>query len=82
MGISKGFWMHEKAMDVFLEGLTVLPGGRISGRWWNLGYTGNPWCLDNSPRGVRIAPEDVSKWININDRVTNVRTKSGVPDGI
>lgn len=72
-----GFYMHAKALDVFIE---VLHDGRY--RWWNLGYTGQPWML---PRKVPYG--DVSKlkpqgWVALSvEQMNTPRVKPGLPKG-
>lgn len=78
--------MHESCFDAFLEVLEVPYQDDkrilIRARWWNLGYTGNPWCLGMGADTVEIARSDLTKWKNINSAVTSVRTKPGVPGGV
>jgi hypothetical protein len=50
----------------------------LKGRWLNLGYTGSPWYC-SSEESFEINKDQFENWIDITDRVSNVRTKSGVP---
>lgn len=54
------YFMHENAMDVCFYVLEVRPNGQSLGMWYNLGYTGNPWPIDEA--GIFEA------WINGNWR--------------
>lgn len=81
-----GFWMHKSCLDAFIEVIKVKPRDskhvRVRARWWVLGYTGNPWCTDIYPKTISIPADDLDKWVDIGTRVTNVRTRPGVPDVI
>lgn len=78
-----GFWMHENGMDVCIEVLKVQYRDSkrviLKARWWNLGYTGNPWVIFPRPETLKLKPEDLSKWHNITGKMLTPRKASGMP---
>ena len=62
---TKGYWRHEKFMDVAFEIVYVHYESNkkavITGFWWNLGYTGNPWCLFPDRSNITLT-KDLDKW--------------------
>lgn len=68
------FYMHRQSMDVCIEVI----GPRIYGllvKWWNLGYDGNPWPIDQS----FIKNINEHEWVDITTQLTVKRTQSGLP---
>lgn len=83
-----GFWMHENAMDVCIEIIKVQYGDqkrtKFKVRWWNLGYTGNPWLIPYPdqfarPSVLELQNKDFSKWHNITHKMHTPRKASGLP---
>jgi hypothetical protein len=69
MRFKPGYYIHEAAMDVFIEILKpqYQDEKRFKGRvrYWNLGFTGNPWVIGfNEP--IEIQAKDFSKWRHFN----------------
>lgn len=65
--LTKGFWRHEKFVDVFVEVLKVihLPHKTVlKVKWWNKGYCNNPMSMGLVQK-IEIKTEDVSKWHKI-----------------
>jgi hypothetical protein len=60
--------MHKNAMDIFIEVIRSDPDSKFV-RWWNLGYTGNPWRMDMEK--IRIAPEDEVNWLPLTKEQAN-----------
>lgn len=65
----RGYYMHKDEMDCFIEILRsqYQDSKRFKGRarWWNLGFTGNPWVIrENDPIEIRV--KDIKNWIPIN----------------
>jgi hypothetical protein len=65
MIFKKGYYKHTECKDIFIEILnpqyqdTKRFKGRV--RYWNLGFTGNPWVLlINEP--VEIQAKDFNNW--------------------
>lgn len=61
----KGFWLHERFMDVFIEVLRVQYRDakriRLRVRWWNRGASGNPFPIRmNDP--ITIQTKDLKHW--------------------
>lgn len=58
------FYIHKNALDVCIEIVRFRFIGDTCSVWyvrrWNLGYTGNPWCID-SVKNYRI---DVPQYDN------------------
>lgn len=73
--------MHKDCMDVCIE---VGKSYRISSnryslkiRWWNLGYTQNPYPLTHNFSYCEI--KNPTDWLDITNKLTNKRDKSGPP---
>jgi hypothetical protein len=61
--MSPGFYKHNASMDVVFEvyWATSTPTAQvITGRWWNLGYTGKPWPLDEAR--ITILKKHATNW--------------------
>lgn len=60
------YFVHDSAMDVFIEVLKVYKGStyhRVKVRWWNNGYDGtNAWCIDPRPQTIKIPFKDWNSW--------------------
>lgn len=61
----RGFYRHNQFKDVFIEIIKsqYQDAKRFKGRvrWWNLGFTGNPWILfPNEP--IEINRKDMNDW--------------------
>lgn len=67
------FYMHPACMDLCLREL-IKPDGSASYEWWNLGYTGEPWPIDNA-----IVPRNFEQWVNITKLVNMPRREPGLP---
>ena len=80
--MTKGFYMHKDAMDVCMEVVRIPYRDnkryRLKIRWWNLGYTGNPWLLDPMLFSLTIFKTD-AHWIYINNLMNKKRLKPGLP---
>jgi hypothetical protein len=63
------FWMHPNNLDVCLR---ERPDGGFE--WWNLGYVGQPYFIDDA-----LKPRNFSEWIDITEKVNQIRTKPGLP---
>lgn len=78
-----GFWMHENGMDCCIEVIRVQYSDQkriiVKARWWNLGYTGNPWLIDPRVETIKLNRQDLSKWHNITNKMTTPRKASGMP---
>lgn len=65
--MTRGFYMHKNAVDVFIEVVKVqyrdAKRFKIKAIVWNLGYTGNPWILLPSFQKYEIKIEDAKNWI-------------------
>jgi hypothetical protein len=57
------YYVHHKFKDVFIEVCKIQYTGptyrKMKVRWWNIGFTGNPWCLDSRPQIIKI---ENKKW--------------------
>ena len=82
------FWMHENCLDVCIEVLKnwrFKPGVlTLKVRWWNLGYSGNPFMIPNESgmplvETIEIKVEDWKKWKCIDDIMHNPRKAPGLP---
>lgn len=64
------FIVHENFKDVFFEVIKTQYQGpkyrKIRGRWWNLGFTGNPWLADIRPQTIKIFEKDWARWKQFN----------------
>lgn len=61
--MSPGFYKHTKNLDVVFELYWSYDDGFshvATGRWWNLGYTGKPWPLDEDR--IHIVKKDAANW--------------------
>lgn len=79
-----GFWMHVNSMDVCLEVCRVpyydAKRVKVKGRWWNLGYTGNPWMISGMKlESLEIPTEQLKNWVFISGKTQIARTKPGLP---
>lgn len=75
-------YMHPRAMDVYLfvrKSLYVSEEDvfLIRGDWYNLGYVGEPWWLDNF--ADKIKGPDSQNWVDITDKINVVRKEPGLP---
>lgn len=80
-----GFYMHENAMDVCIEILrlqyTDAKRVKLKIRWWNLGYVGNPFCIDARGATITIKASDIHKWKYLNSQhFLHKRRKPGFPE--
>lgn len=82
--MTSGFYMHENGMDCCLEIMRIQYSDSkrviIKARWWNLGYSGNPWPIFPQFETVKIKAEDRPKWKNITHLMNIPRKKSGLPE--
>ena len=64
----KGFYIHDRAMDVFVEiyHIYFIDDKRLRGKcnWWNIGY-GSPYKI-LSGRQIEIKASDLMKWKHFN----------------
>lgn len=70
-------YMHKAAMDVAF--FVYRKDGKHNtyvGAWYNLGYSGKPWRIDNDT--ITIKAKHEVNWIDITDSKL-IRSKSGVP---
>lgn len=78
-----GFWMHENGMDCCIEVLRIQYSDqkrvKVKARWWNLGYTGNPWLIDPKIETIELKRADLPKWHNITHKMHTPRKASGMP---
>lgn len=63
------YLMHPNCLDICLKQLE-----RGGYEWWNLGYVGKPWYMQDA-----LKPRNLEQWIDITDKVNNVRTEAGLP---
>lgn len=77
-------YMHKHAMDVciqvdYIHKSLRLPWSpsntSVRALWHNLGYAGEPWMLHSD----ELLIKNEHDWVDITDRVTNVRTRPGLP---
>ena len=67
----RGFWEHEKFMDVFIEVLKVQYHGseytKLEVRWWNRGFDGSdPWLILDKPQKIKVLREKYKEWRRYN----------------
>jgi hypothetical protein len=76
--------MHEKSLDVCLEVVRIqyqdMKRMKIRGRWWNLGYSGEPFNLNNNLVTVEIQSKDFKAWHDIQSTMMTKRTAPGRPN--
>ena len=82
--MAPGFYMHENAMDVCLEVISVshsdLKRINVKARWWNLGYVGNPYCITPQIETITIDNADALKWHTLTNRqLHTARLAPGFP---
>jgi hypothetical protein len=60
------FWVHKEFKDVMCEVLRVYRVNprymKVKVRWWNRGFTGNPWIIDYKPQTLKIPYQTVKDW--------------------
>lgn len=63
------FWTNDTFMDVFVQFLRVSYQDskriKVKVRWWNRGYTRNPWPLIDSK--IIIHKKDLKNWQPCNE---------------
>jgi len=69
--MNKGeFYKHRYSMDVILEVTSIIradeKGIDIYGRFWNQGWTGRPWLIDDSPELIHIKYDQIENWKEMN----------------
>lgn len=77
------FFMHNRAMDVCLQILRLRFLGEDFSVWhvrrWNLGYSGNPYIIDEC-KNYKIRQKEYDNYVEISDaQILKPRTESGVP---
>lgn len=78
------FIMNKKSMDICSEVLEISSlnddSVTIKVRFWNLGYSGDPWILTGEFDSFDIKFTDVTDWVVLSDeQISTPRTKSGIP---
>lgn len=67
---NKGFWEHEKFMDVFVEVISIQyindDFTELTVRWWNKSQTNNPFMMSKNVQVIKINKEDYVKWRRVN----------------
>jgi hypothetical protein len=60
------YLVHDKFMDVFFEVIKTTYRGpkykKIKGRWWNLGFVGQPFPLGLGNQTITITHKDSQYW--------------------
>lgn len=78
------FYMHKDMKDVCIEVLVnldqTLRHNMLQVRYWNLGYMGRPWLIQDTPSTIFIATQDIPDWVHLDyELLTTVRFADGVP---
>lgn len=75
--------MHNRAMDVCIQVLRLRFLGEDFSVWhirrWNLGYSGNPYIIDEV-KNYKIMQSEYGNYVDITKDVLQPRTKSGLPN--
>lgn len=60
------FMTHDSFKDVFIEVLKTQYRGlryrKLRVRWWNLGFSDNPWLCFPEPQTIKIMESDWKRW--------------------
>lgn len=60
------YLVHERFKDVFMEIMKLddhaLGDSVLSVRWWNQGFTNDPWLISTKPQKVVIKKTDWPEW--------------------
>ncbi len=63
---NRGFFTHDRFMDVFIEVLRVQYRGpkytKLKIRWWNKSQSNNPFIIDYSSYTIKILHTDLKQW--------------------
>jgi hypothetical protein len=66
--MTKGFWTHQRFMDVFVEVTKVQYRGpkylKVKVNWWNKGQSGSPFPLGVT-QTITINNDDLKYWSKI-----------------
>jgi hypothetical protein len=68
------YYMHDKALDVCALVHENLGDGQYSVRWFNIGYVGTPWLIDDSLQQIYMHPD---VWTDITDKLHLPRPQWG-----
>lgn len=69
--------MHQNCLDVAFW-VSNSTSNSLIGKWINLGYTGNPWVLEEQSDAV---PASLGNWYVITAQSDRARKESGLPFG-
>ena len=76
MRFSRGDWVHEDFMDVFIEVVKVqyADAKRIKLKifWWNLGWTGSAMRIFPNSAPFEIKAKDFARWKRLESRIRTV----------
>lgn len=71
--------MHKDAMDacLYVNHIKKLSNGQYVAdiSWYNLGYSGFPWCIHEEIITIKNAKD----WVDISGKFMHTRTQSGLP---
>jgi len=77
--------MHRNGKDVAFLVTAHLGGTEILQHYRalpvNLGYSGNPWFIDQDPRAYGVLNVDHKNWVCIDGLTRKKRTCPGLPEG-
>ena len=78
------FYMHRNMKDVCIEVCAVMDQTvrhvMLQVRYWNLGYMGRPWLIEDKTSNIFIQTQDIPEWLHIDEELlTTVRFSDGPP---
>lgn len=77
------FYMHRRMKDVCIEVAKfkdqTVRHVMLQVRYWNLGYTGRPWLIDDRLSIIFINTQDIPDWIHLDEDVLTMERRTDGP---
>lgn len=64
------FYMHNKAMDVCVFVQSIADNSMANVKWYNIGYTGNPWLIMDEVECIYMHPD---VWNDVTELLSTPR---------